>query len=168
LLYKILFSNKERGKMSENMKKVYVAAPIVSATDEMKAQIQGIISKLRAEGYDVHDPSHSEVPNEDGMTMDEWARCVFTMDVIAINNSSWVVVCDFGRHGTAGTAWETGYAYGIKKNILVIHMNNKTDYSVMMRGCSTNYSFFDEFMKEKSSDVFFCNRREMPSKLVLN
>ena len=130
--------------------KIYIAAPIVGATDVMKAKIERVkecISYIKSNDISIYDPKEHGVPNAWGMSMNEWARCIFALDVVAIDDSDWVVVCDFGRHGTAGTAWECGYAFAKGKKILIVQMDETDqDYSVMMHGCSTNYCTFEEFL----------------------
>lgn len=72
----------------------------------MKIDINAIIALLKKHFGDdnVYNPAEHGVPNAWGMNMTEWSRCIFTLDVVAIDNADWIVVCDFGRSGTAGTA----------------------------------------------------------------
>lgn len=123
----------------------------------MKAKIAFVkttLSFLNSDDVSVYDPVEHGVPNAWGMTMNEWARCIFALDVVAIDDSDWVVVCDFGRQGTAGTAWECGYAFAKGKKVLIIQMNAvDQDYSVMMHGCSTNYCTFEEFVGHNVGDL---------------
>jgi len=126
------------------MMNVYIAAPIVGLQPEMEKEINEIkhtFSEMDKYGkISFYDPKEHGVPNAWGMSMDEWARCIFALDVVAIDNADWVVVCDYGRNGTAGTAWEAGYAFGKGKKVVIIEMAPvDTDYSVMMRGCCSNY-----------------------------
>lgn len=123
---------------------VYIAAPIVGLQPEIEQEINEIkhtFSEMDKYGkISFYDPKEHGVPNAWGMSMNEWARCIFTLDVVAINNADWVVVCDYGRKGTAGTAWEAGYAFGRGKKVVIIEMTETdADYSVMMRGCCSNY-----------------------------
>ena len=77
-----------------------------------------------------------KVPNAWSMPMNEWARCVFSFDVSALDEASMVVVCDYGREATAGTAWEAGYAFGKGKDVVVVQMPGVTEVSLMVRnGC---------------------------------
>lgn len=134
--------------MDHGIKSVYIAAPIVGISEDVKERIGQVIERIEYAfpGTDIYVPSKHGVPNAWGMSIDEWARCIFTMDLIAIDNSEWIVVCDYGRGGTAGTGWECGYAFAKGKKILVIHMKNDTDYSVMMQGCSSNHCTFNDFV----------------------
>lgn len=88
------------------------------------------------------------------MNKQEWMRSIFSIDCIAINNSDWLVVCDFGRSMTTGTAWEVGYAFGIGKKILDIYMlDDHNDYSVMISGCSTNYVAYSDILSMSDDEI---------------
>ena len=157
------------------MIKVYFAAPIVGVADKVKKEIDEIRNMFKSvEGHDTlsfYDPKEHGVPNAWGMSISEWARCIFALDVVAIDNSDWVVVCDYGRKGTAGTAWECGYAFGKGKKVLIIEMEEEeTDYSVMMRGCCANYISKKDFF-DISYNYFmnlFVERGRLAQKEVLN
>lgn len=127
--------------------KAYLAAPIVGILESWNRDIQLVKDILVASGVKVFDPRDHGVTNAWGMSHEEWGRAIFAQDTLMIKNSDWLVVCDFGRKSTAGTAWEVGYGFGIGKNILQIVMNpkDKSDYSVMIRGCSSNYVTLDDF-----------------------
>lgn len=128
------------------MIKIYLAAPIVDIPPIWRKKIQDVKRWCRSdEELECYFPDENGVPNAWGMSMNEWARCIFTMDVVAIDKADWVIVCDFGRKNTAGTSWEAGYAFGKDKKILIIYMNeDDDDYSVMLNGCSSNaVSFYD-------------------------
>lgn len=152
--------------------KIYLAAPIVNIPDEWKTRIEEVYRMLDCIFYDVYYPAKHGVPNAWGMSMEEWSKCIFALDVVAINNSDWVVVCDFGRENTAGTAWEAGYAFGVGKKILVIKMaEDGKNYSVMMNGGSSNSISYKEFINLKDKEnVFklFVERGRLQPKEVFN
>ena len=153
--------------------KVYIAAPIVGVSDEMTEEINQVKDILQKQvDLEIYDPKQHGVPNAWGLSMGEWARCIFALDVVAIDNSDWVVVCDYGRKGTAGTAWEAGYAFGKGKKVLIIEMApEKSDYSVMIRGCSSNYvtkEYLFTMNKEELIDRLFVERGRMLQKEILN
>jgi len=131
--------------------KIYLAAPIVNISKDWKEKIANVKKAFveSVHNFYVYDPVDHGVPNAWGMTMEEWSKCIFALDVVAIDDCDWVVVCDFGRQMTSGTSWEAGYAFGKGKKILIIRMNEEdaTDYSVMMNGCSANAMSYSEFMK---------------------
>lgn len=143
------------------MQTIYLAAPIVGISDDIKQEVTYIKNILLQSGFSVYDPRDHGVINAWGMSLNEWARCIFNLDVVAIDNCDWIVVLDYGRQGTAGTAWECGYAFGKGKKILIIEMFSENEYSVMMRGCSSNYCKLREFVNTgigKIPGKFFVER----------
>ena len=156
--------------------KIYLAAPIVGIPEKVSEKInnvKAILNELEVTWeVMVHDPSKQKVPNSRWMSIQEWARCIFTLDVLAINSCDWTVVCDFGRDGTAWTARECGYAFAKNKNVLIIHMyDNEQDYSVMMRGCSANYCKYTDFISTPAKEVikkFFIQRWKLQNEDNLN
>lgn len=158
--------------------KVYLAAPIVGLSEEVKKKIELVKFTMTQNHIDVYDPSENGVPNAWGMSQDEWARAIFALDVRAIDKCDWLVCCDFGRskptggasRGASGTAWECGYAFGIKKKVLIIHMDEENDYSVMLRGGSTNYCTYTDFIgMENIEEEFFVERGRVATKdMVFN
>lgn len=96
----------------------YIAAPVVGLSCSKRSQIDDAILVLEKYVQDklgrqanIYNPRKLKIPNACNMPQSEWARCVFTEDVLAIDQSNTVVVFDFGRNGTCGTAWEAGYAF---------------------------------------------------------
>ena len=152
--------------------KIYLAAPIVGISDDWKNKIATVRQILKYTFKNVYDPSEHGVSNAWGMTMEEWSKCIFALDVVAIDNCDWVVVCDFGRDNTAGTAWEVGYAFGKEKKILIIKMaDDSTNYSVMMNGCSSNSISFEKFINQKAFDDIsnlFVERGRLQAEEVFN
>lgn len=150
--------------------KIYLAGPVV-ADDEVKNLVSAVYDKLKSFGdaIPVYRPGLHKVPNEWGITMQMWGQCVFTMDVLAIDDCDWVVLCNFGRAGaTAGTAWECGYAFAKGKKILVVNMPGSKDSSLMITGCAANVVDFEQFKTEPDIRKFFVERGRLPAKQVLN
>ncbi len=73
---------------------------------------------------------------------------VFDNDIEALNNCDMVVVASYDNsehHG--GSRWESGYAYGIGKKIVVVHFE-QDDVSLMIaNGCFSNINGLEEFKK---------------------
>ena len=142
---------------------VYLAAPIVGIDQDIKIEkecIKNILREININVYDPSEPGHG-VPNAWGCSMDEWTRAIFSLDVVAIDNCDWMVVLDYGRQCTAGTAWECGYAFGKGKKILIVEMDDDSHYSVMMRGCSSNYCKLKDFVNTGINSIeskFFIER----------
>lgn len=117
---------------------VYLAGPVVTKDKTIIAQMGDIEKMLRWLGFKVYRPGKHKVPNEWGIDMRTWAQCVFTMDVVAIDECDWMVVADYGRSATAGTAWEAGYAFAKGIKILVVQMPGVEESSLMTQGCAAN------------------------------
>ncbi len=145
-------------EMAKRMK-IYIAAPVVGNSADVQNQIYNVANLLTSwedeehykhnRGYDIYLPSQLKVPNAWGMTMNEWGRCVFTLDVVELDRADWVVVCDFGRQNTAGTSWEAGYAFGKGKKILLIKMPEVQEQSLMVACCAANSIDYADLMKLK-------------------
>jgi len=125
--------------------KAYIAAPVVGITQEQKDQINAVMSETHARlADDVYAPWEHKVPNEWNMPLEQWARCVFTMDVLALDECEWVIVCDYGRHASCGTAWEAGYAFAKGKSVIVVTMPGVKEVSLMVHnGCGQVIPFED-------------------------
>ena len=127
-------------------KSVYVAAPIVGITETQEKQIKAVIHQCIVQfgGKNVYCPASLRIPNAWNMPLNEWARCVFTNDVMEIDRSEIVVVCDYGRNATAGTAWEAGYAFAKGSKVLVVQMPGVDEVSLMVRnGCAAVVDYND-------------------------
>lgn len=151
--------------------KYYLAAPVVT-DGQTKLKIDHVYEALcEAKGKEnVYRPGLHKVPNAWGITMDTWGQCVFTMDVVAIDQADWIVLCNFGRNGlTTGTAWECGYAFAKEKKILVIDMPGVTESSLMVTGCAANrIKYVDLIDRNLSLDKVFIERGKLAAEQVLN
>jgi nucleoside 2-deoxyribosyltransferase len=150
--------------------KIYLAGPVIT-DDNTKELVNRVYRHLNAcTDADIYKPGLHKVPNEWGITMEMWGQCVFTMDVLGIDNADWIVLCNFGRHGqSAGTAWECGYAFAKQKKILVVNMpGSEKDTSLMIRGCASNVVDFEVFEKEENLDNLFVERGRLPANQTLN
>jgi len=126
--------------------KTYIAAPIVGITPEQKEQIEKVANAVIANrlSEEVFMPWKIRIPNEWRMPLEQWSRCVFTQDVLALDASDYVVVCDYGRHSSCGTAWEAGYAFAKEKTVIVIIMPGVSEVSLMVfNGCFMAVSYED-------------------------
>lgn len=178
--------------------KFYLAGPVV-ADAVIRAQMNDIEKVLknmqlpvlfpgecdRREDFpEVYRPGKHKVPNAWGIDMATWGQCVFTMDVIAIDECDWMVVADYGRQATAGTSWECGYAFAKGVKILVVQMPGVEESSLMTQGCAANICKYEEFISgidcdsadwriqdaiwDTKFEKFFYERGRKPSKIVLN
>lgn len=132
--------------------KFYLAGPVITDDESVKSQMNDIEKALRSiilpnnEIADIYCPGKHKVPNAWGIDMKTWAQCVFTMDVIAIDECDWMVLADYGRKATAGTSWEAGYAFAKGIKILVIQMPGVKESSLMTQGCAANICKYEEFI----------------------
>ena len=114
------------------MSNIYLAAPVFGADETKKEHVQAVYAVLNGGGHCVYRPDWLRIPNAWNMPLEEWARCVFTHDLIALDSADTVVVLDYGRHGTCGTAWETGYAKAKGKEVWLVTADNDIGpYSLM-------------------------------------
>lgn len=115
------------------MNKIYLAS---SMAPEYRDIIQSAAKILRDLKYEVYVPLEHAIPNAWDYPNNEWGLMVFTEDVSAIQDSSWVVLLNYGRNGTSptgGSAWEAGFAYGIGKRVVVVDMiKNKSEHTSLM------------------------------------
>lgn len=152
--------------------KVYLAAPVVGISDAKKNQIYTIVGFLRAtKDIEVFVPSEIKVEGAWNFTIEEWSACVFNMDAKAIRECDALIVCDYGRQGTAGTSWEVGFAYGIGKPIFeIMCAPDGEDYSLMIHKCASNFITYNELIEKGfNKDTFFIERgRAQQLKDVLN
>lgn len=128
----------------------YMAAPVVGMDTEKREQVESVMraafKKLAKDGKPVvcYTPWLLKIPNAWNMPQSEWARCVFTLDVIGLDESETVIVCDYGRHSSCGTAWEAGYAFAKGKRVIVVTMPGVEEVSLMVHnGCTMVVSYED-------------------------
>lgn len=161
----------------------YLAAPVVTEDQEVKDQVDCVyrvlmdtmvdpVSKFIGENNTLYRPGQHKVPNAWGITMEMWGQCVFTMDVLAIDEADWIVLCNYGRKGaTAGTAWECGYAFAKGKKILVVNMPGVEESSLMVTGCASNVVNYGEFISADAAKMrkeIFRERGKIAAEQTLN
>ena len=122
-----------------SMYKIYLAAPLFSEAErEFNAKIAGI---LREKKYAVHLPQ--EV-GDDSSTRDEAETGrIFEYNLKALDECDIVVAVVDGADADSGTAWEIGYAYAVKKRIILL----RTDFRRVGRSEAVN------LMLEESGEV---------------
>ena len=180
--------------------KFYLAGPVVTNDKVVKQQMEDLeetIKRLqlppinpgecdmRTDTPEVYRPGKHKVPNAWGIDLDTWGQCVFTMDVMAIDECDWMVLADYGRHSTAGTSWEAGYAFAKGVKILVVQMPGVDESSLMTQGCAANICKYEDFIAgidcpedkwdlwdaiygDKFEKFFFERGRRKPQGVILN
>ena len=158
--------------------KIYLAGPVITNDINIKKQMDllenAINSMNKLYNIEVYRPGSHKVPNAWGIDMQTWAQCVFTMDVIAIDECDWMVVADYGRQATAGTAWECGYAFAKNVKILVVQMPGVEESSLMTQGCAANICKYENFIDNDTNknddrfEKFFFERGRKQNGIILN
>lgn len=127
--------------------KVYLAGPVKKHRDV----IEEMARIMREDNHEVYVPSEHKIENAYDLPNDIWGRKVFENDIKAIDNCDIMVVASYDNsehHG--GTRWETGYAYGIGKKIILVHFE-KEEISIMIaNGCYAHIYSLEEF---KNTDL---------------
>ena len=97
--------------------KLYFAGPLF--TTAQRTWNAEVTAALRAAGHQVFLPQEKE-PGKD-------AAGIFEADVAGIDGADGLVAIMDGLEPDSGTCWEVGYAYGVKKPIVLV----RTDFRAM-------------------------------------
>lgn len=151
---------------------IYLAGPVITKDEKIKQQMDSLELAIKNSRLfntiKVYRPGMHKVPNAWGIDMRTWGQCVFTMDVIAIDECDWMVVADYGRQATAGTSWEAGYAFAKGIKILVVQMPNVKETSLMIQGCASNICKYEDFIIKCQQENFFFERGKVNNDIVIN
>lgn len=104
--------------------KIYLAGPCDTENRYNMVQIAKVFREYGQ--YEVYCPWELKIENAWDISQEEWARKVFEADIKAIQECDTFVMITPGRESTAGTNWENGYAYALKKHIVTIQITNKS------------------------------------------
>ena len=113
--------------------KVYFSGPLFTTAE--RTWNAGVTAALRAAGHEVYLPQEKE-PGKD-------AAGIFAVDVGGIGWADGLVAIVDGPDPDAGTSWEVGYAYGIKKPIVLVRTDfrsmagNAGEYNPMLTQAAT-------------------------------
>ena len=122
-----------------SMYKIYLAAPLFSEAErEFNAKIAGI---LREKKYAVHLPQ--EVGDDSSTRAEAETGRIFEYNLKALDECDIVVAVVDGADADSGTAWEIGYAYAVKKRVILL----RTDFRRVGRSEAVN------LMLEESGEV---------------
>lgn len=149
--------------------KVYLAGPCDSDNRTMMVHIASILRELR---LSVYCPFELKIPHAWDMSQEDWAQEVFNKDIEAINECDLMIMISTGRKSTAGTNWEQGYAFALKKPIYVFQVTDEPTSLMTYCGCNLFYGREDDIEKQIRWIVreFFCGsdkERKEPCKTVL-
>ncbi|MFH1307839.1 MAG: nucleoside 2-deoxyribosyltransferase [archaeon] len=128
------------------MKKIYIAGKICS--EEERVILEKIDKLCQKLGFETFLP-HRDVGI---VAFKEELEVAFKEDVIALDECNFVLALLDGRPG-AGTAWEIGYAYSLRKKIIGIKTDKKAEDSIpelsaMLLGSVKIFDSFKELEKE--------------------
>lgn len=102
--------------------KIYLAG---SCGSDDRTFMKRIGRFLRGRGFEVYCPFELQIPNAWDMPQEDWALHVFEADIKEIKNCDFMVSISTGRESTAGTNWEQGYAFALKKPVFVFQVTDK-------------------------------------------
>lgn len=125
--------------------KFYLCGP---CDTDNRSTMHFIANKIRKEAKDaeVYCPFELKIPNAWDMSQERWAEKVFEADLKALNECDFVIMFSLGRISSAGSNWEQGYAYAMKKPIFTIQIGDAP--TSLMTYCSAN-RFFNCFDKNE-------------------
>lgn len=102
------------------MKRIYLASPFFNGYE--LSCVQRAEELLQARGFDVFSPRLHEVRDAAVVGMAEWSRETFRSDRDNIDSADVVVMLYHGAYSDSGTAWEAGYACGVGKPVVAVHV----------------------------------------------
>ena len=113
--------------------KIYFAAPLFTAAE--LAWDRAVAEGVRAAGNEVFLPQEQE-PGLDG-------PAIFASDVAGIDWADGLVAIMDGPDPDSGTSWEVGYAFALKKPIVLVRTDSRAlvgsagSYNAMLLGSAT-------------------------------
>lgn len=130
--------------------KIYLAGPI----KKHRKILEEMATIMREDNHEVYLPSEHKIENAWDLPNDVWGKKVFDNDIEAINNCDMVIVASYDNsehHG--GTRWESGYAYGIGKKVVVVHFEQEDISLMIANGCFSNINVLEEFRKTNLNTI---------------
>ena len=98
---------------------------------------------LRKYKLEVYCPFELKIENAWDYPQEEWAQKVFEADVKAINECDCMLYISRGRMSSAGSNWEQGYAYALKKRIVVLQIEDAPTSLMTFCGCDLFFNIDD-------------------------
>ena len=121
-------SGEETSDAAEQTKvsRIYIASPFFN--DQEEEAVSRAETILRERGYEVFSPREHEYEEEYGST--EWSEAVFKVDTEELQKSDCVVMLYWGNYSDSGTAWESGYAFGTGKPVVIVQLGDDSNVMV--------------------------------------
>lgn len=110
--------------------KIYLAGPFFN--DEERENIEKARDILRQRSFDVFVPMEHKIDDDWNMPNDVWGKRVFELDKEAIYTCDVMVVMYYGLYSDSGTAWEVGFANCLGKKIVIVHLGDQKEKSLMI------------------------------------
>ena len=101
---------------------IYLAGPCDTDNRSLMMQIAQLIENDGR--FSLYCPWKYKVQDAWSYSQEDWAMFVFERDVRMIDECDLFLMVSKGRHSTAGTNWEQGYAYAKGKKVYVIQVTN--------------------------------------------
>ena len=120
--------------------KIYLAGPCDSENRSLMVTAAKILRKY---GLEVYCPFELKIENAWDYPQEEWAQKVFEKDVEAINKCDCMLYISRGRMSSAGSNWEQGYAYALKKRIVVLQIEDVPTSLMTFCGCDLFFNIDD-------------------------
>ena len=109
---------------------IYIAASFCyedkKKTSERKYLIEKIVERLKKVipgDNKYYIPHQLTIPNAWDISMEQWARAVYTHDMNKLDEADLVIFLSFGKENNAGSVWEVGYVCG--KNAMVLSFDEQ-------------------------------------------
>lgn len=120
--------------------KIYLAGPCDSENRSLMVTAAKLLRKYNLE---VYCPFELKIENAWDYPQEEWAQKVFEADVKAINECDCMLYISRGRMSSAGSNWEQGYAYALKKRIVVLQIEDAPTSLMTFCGCDLFFNIDD-------------------------
>lgn len=117
--------------------KIYLAGPCDTENRTIMVTIARILREYGK--FEVYCPWELKIENAWDISQEKWAEQVFEADIAAIQNCDVFLMISLGRHSTAGTNWENGYAYALNKQIIIVQITEEP--TSLMTYCSASNFF---------------------------
>lgn len=111
---------------TSKVSRIYLASPFFSDTEEEAVSRAETI--LRDRGFEVFSPREQTYEEEAGSR--EWSEAVFRVDTEELRKADCMVMIYWGNYSDSGTAWESGYAFGIGKPVIIVHLGENSNLMV--------------------------------------
>lgn len=148
---------------SPNVKTFYIVSPFFNP--EHRKRAIAVAEHLRKRGDIVYLPCEHKLEGAYDMPNHVWGEHVFWQDVKNIQASDAVICLSYGREGSAGTAWELGFAFGYGIPSVVVEMPEVELMSIMVsNGCTAVVKNLEELYNYDFNNMPIVRDGEMEQK----